>query len=141
MPSPSSTRRSGDLHREVFEGVLESGEPDEYELAVSPDPSHPEYYRARLSPIVRNGEVEFVISVATNVTEIHMVSEAREAAEEQVETLRALMPLCAWCRRIRSDEGYWASVEEFVQSETGARLTHAMCPSCEAKMEAEAEAS
>ncbi len=52
---------------------------------------------------------------------------------EQVKVLSGLLPICAWCKRIRNDEGYWKSVETFIQEHTEADFTHGICPDCLAK--------
>ena len=49
---------------------------------------------------------------------------------EQVKTLRGLLPICAWCKRIRDDRGYWKQVETYIQEHTEANFTHGICPEC-----------
>ncbi len=51
----------------------------------------------------------------------------------EVNTLSGLLPICAWCKKLRDDEGYWKSVEEYISSRTGAEFTHGMCPECQEK--------
>ncbi|MCG8459505.1 MAG: hypothetical protein MI919_24770 [Holophagales bacterium] len=53
-----------------------------------------------------------------------------EQRQEELRLLGALVPICASCKRVRSDEGYWREVETFIASEYGARLSHGMCPDC-----------
>ncbi|TVQ90005.1 MAG: GAF domain-containing protein [Deltaproteobacteria bacterium] len=63
----------------------------------------------------------------------------RRAAAELAEALHGmrvlqeLIPMCSWCKSIRTDEGYWAKVEEYLQETMGAELTHGICPSCTAR--------
>ncbi len=49
---------------------------------------------------------------------------------EKVRTLHGLLPICAWCKRIRDDQGYWAQVEAYLQAHTDAEFTHGICPEC-----------
>ncbi len=49
---------------------------------------------------------------------------------ENVKVLRGLLPICAWCKRIRDDEGYWKSVEAYLRHHTEADFTHGICPAC-----------
>jgi hypothetical protein len=49
---------------------------------------------------------------------------------EHVKTLRGLLPICAWCKRIRDDSGYWSQVETYLRSHTEANFTHGICPDC-----------
>jgi hypothetical protein len=58
-----------------------------------------------------------------------LVAELREALAN-VKTLGGLLPVCAWCRRVRNDEGYWQQLESFLQSHSDTRLSHGVCPEC-----------
>jgi len=48
----------------------------------------------------------------------------------QVDTLRGLLPICAQCKRIRDDRGYWQNVEVYVSGHSQAQFTHGLCPEC-----------
>jgi len=50
-----------------------------------------------------------------------------------VKTLRGLLPICAWCKRIRDDHGYWTQVDAYIRAHTHADFTHGICPECMAK--------
>nr|WP_320133761.1 hypothetical protein [uncultured Holophaga sp.] len=52
------------------------------------------------------------------------------AALDQVRTLEGLIPICAHCKRIRNDGGYWEHVESYLQARSGAEFTHGICPEC-----------
>jgi hypothetical protein len=54
---------------------------------------------------------------------------ARNLAE--VRTLRGLLPICAWCRSIRTDEGLWTRVDQYLSEHTDAQISHGICPECE----------
>jgi PAS domain S-box-containing protein len=58
-----------------------------------------------------------------------LVRELQEALAE-VRTLQAILPICSYCRKIRDDENYWHSVEEYVALHTGSRFSHSICPDC-----------
>src|SRR5215469_3167910 len=53
-----------------------------------------------------------------------------QAALAQVRTLRGLIPICAWCKKIRNDQGYWEQLELFIKNHSEADFTHGMCPDC-----------
>jgi len=53
----------------------------------------------------------------------------------EVHTLRGLLPVCAWCKRIRDDEGHWHDVENYLLGRTKVRMTHSMCPTCALEFE------
>lgn len=56
-----------------------------------------------------------------------------EDALAQIKTLRGLIPMCAGCKRIRDDGGYWQQVEAYVSEHSEARFSHGLCPECVAK--------
>jgi GAF domain-containing protein len=49
---------------------------------------------------------------------------------EHVKTLHGLLPICAWCKRIRNDHGYWSQLEAYIRDHTEADFTHGICPDC-----------
>lgn len=50
-----------------------------------------------------------------------------------VKTLKGFLPVCAWCRKVREDDGYWNELENYVTEHTDARITHGICPACREK--------
>ena len=62
--------------------------------------------------------------------ELRRVNDELAHALEEVKTLSGLLPICANCKRIRDDEGYWHHVEHYIQSHSQARFSHGICPSC-----------
>jgi PAS domain S-box-containing protein len=75
------------------------------------------------------------------------ITERRHARQEQerlilelqdalgkVRTLKGLLPICASCKKIRDDEGYWTSVENYILQHSDAQFTHGLCPTCAQKL-------
>lgn len=58
-----------------------------------------------------------------------------EEAVNELKTLRGIVPICSYCKRIRDDAGFWQQVEAYVTAHTGAQFSHAICPHCEAQAE------
>jgi PAS domain S-box-containing protein len=56
-----------------------------------------------------------------------------QSAIEQIRTLKGLVPICAWCKKIRNDKGYWEQVEAYVSRYTEAQFSHGICPECAKK--------
>jgi len=65
-----------------------------------------------------------------------LVKELR-AALEKVQTLRGLIPICADCKSIRNDRGFWENLETFITNHSMAEFSHGICPECLKKYEAE----
>lgn len=53
-----------------------------------------------------------------------------QQALSEVKQLSGLLPICAWCRKIRDDRDYWHTVEEYLSSHSDVRFSHACCPDC-----------
>jgi two-component system, response regulator PdtaR len=62
--------------------------------------------------------------------------ERLEQALAEVAQLRGLFPICAWCRKVRDDQGYWDSIEGYLARHLNTRYTHGICQDCAAKFEA-----
>jgi hypothetical protein len=56
--------------------------------------------------------------------------EALSRALSQVKTLSGLLPICASCKKIRNDAGYWQQIEACVSAHSQAEFTHGLCPDC-----------
>ena len=55
------------------------------------------------------------------------------AALEEVKTLRGILPICSFCKRVRDDEVYWQQVDSYLTRHTEAQVSHSLCPDCAAR--------
>jgi len=62
-----------------------------------------------------------------------LIVELQKALAE-VKTLSGLIPICASCKKIRTDEGYWESLEVYIRDHSEADFTHSICPECVKKL-------
>jgi K+-sensing histidine kinase KdpD len=53
-----------------------------------------------------------------------------QSALHEIKTLRGLLPICMYCKKIRTKEEKWVEVEEYVRKHTQAQFSHGLCPSC-----------
>lgn len=58
-----------------------------------------------------------------------LVAELREALA-QVKSLRGLLPICANCKKVRNDDGYWQQIEYYLAEHSDAEFSHGLCPEC-----------
>jgi two-component system, response regulator PdtaR len=77
----------------------------------------------------------------------HRMEREREQLIEQlqealasIKTLRGLLPICSYCKKIKDDDGYWNQVEAYVAKYSQASFSHGMCPECYSKVKLELEA-
>ena len=59
-----------------------------------------------------------------------LLNERVEQAVASVQRLRGMLPICACCKKIRSDEGYWEQIETYIDQHSEASFSHGMCPDC-----------
>lgn len=53
---------------------------------------------------------------------------------DEVDTLRGILPICANCKKIRDDDGYWRQVETYFSKHSDLRFSHGCCPNCAKKL-------
>jgi PAS domain S-box-containing protein len=76
-------------------------------------------------------------TIARDITDRKRAGEEREKligelteALDNIKTLRGLVPICASCKKIRDDQGYWQQVEVYVRDRSEAEFSHGLCPDC-----------
>lgn len=71
------------------------------------------------------------------IENLSTINRELEQALSEVKELSALLPMCAWCKEIRDDQGYWKSLEAYLSEHMNTEVTHSICPKCRDKMQAE----
>ncbi len=85
-------------------------------------------------------EAEVLARVRTHVELVQIRKEQEQLIAElketlaEVSSLRGLIPICANCKNIRDDKGYWMQVEQYISEHTEAEFTHSLCPACVEKL-------
>ena len=94
-------------------------------------------YRWLMWNATPDADRSIIYAVARDITERKAADEERETlvrslrdALAEVKTLRAILPICSYCKRIRDDKNYWHSVETYVSQHTNAQFSHSICPAC-----------
>jgi two-component system cell cycle sensor histidine kinase/response regulator CckA len=91
-----------------------------------------------VSPIKNSdGNIQGASIILRDITErkrqekerLRLIEELTEALK-RVKTLNGLLPICASCKKIRNDGGYWEQVETYIRSRSNAEFTHGICPDC-----------
>jgi|WetSurMetagenome_2_1015567.scaffolds.fasta_scaffold185501_2 hypothetical protein len=84
-----------------------------------------------------SNEVIGAVAVLRDITEQKRNAEIQEtlirqyaAALSEVKTLSGLLPICAKCKKIRDDQGYWKQIEHYISQHTEAEFSHCICPAC-----------
>ena len=85
-------------------------------------------YSAAIIP-VWNGAARLVYFLSFTFL-ISYIREQLRRSNEEVKRLSALLPICASCKKIRDDEGYWQEIESYLHSHSDTRFSHGICPEC-----------
>jgi CHASE1-domain containing sensor protein len=56
-----------------------------------------------------------------------------QLALDEVKTLRGILPLCSFCKKVRDDKGYWEQVDVYIHKHSQADISHGICPDCAKK--------
>ncbi len=74
--------------------------------------------------------IEFALYKAKMVAEKnHLVLRLQEALAK-IKTLSGMLPICASCKKVRDDKGYWSQIEQFLSENSEVEFTHSLCPGC-----------
>jgi len=75
-------------------------------------------------------QVIMMLELRRTVKALDVALAEKRAAQEEVNVLRDLLPMCGWCRKIRDDEQLWVGVEEYLTIHSHTRFSHGICPDC-----------
>jgi|GEM_PF-1912693 hypothetical protein len=82
----------------------------------------------------------FLITTGLVYLTIQRMADDLRHARAELRRLGGLLPICASCKRIRDDQGYWHQVEQYIQTHSEAEFTHGICPECMQRLYPEAAA-
>ena len=130
----------------IVKKVFTKGKTEEIEVRV-PLPFGNTYYLTTAKPILNDfGAVETVICTSKNITKRKLAEDALKEkhdkllkAMKEVKILSGLLPICASCKKIRDDKGYWKQIELYIRDHSEANFTHGICPECSKKIYPELE--
>lgn len=84
-----------------------------------------------------NNELAGIVGALTDITELKLAENAKEMIVEElqealakVKQLSGLLPICASCKKIRDDKGYWNQIELYIRKHSEAKFSHGLCPEC-----------
>ena len=124
------------------EEALRTGkEQPSYEVEILDSTGSPVWLEVRERPYSKEGRVAGLIGVAREITGRKMAEAEREkligelqVALANIKTLRGFLPICASCKMIRDDKGYWNQIESYLREHTDVEFSHGICPECARKL-------
>ncbi len=78
--------------------------------------------------------VELNIELKQKNETLHQKNEELKAASKTIKTLTRLIPICANCKKVRDDDGYWEEVEVYIKEQVNISFSHGICPDCAKKL-------
>jgi len=113
---------------------------------INPDGSQ-QYFIVTARPFMdSNGKVTAIIESFQDITDRKNVEierakllEELQQAMSKVKQLSGFLPICASCKKIRDDKGYWNQIETYIRNHSEAEFSHGICPECSEKMYKEFE--
>jgi len=84
-----------------------------------------------LSALIAFFSVRYVLKVEREL--VHERNELQKALSE-IKTMSGLLPICASCKKIRDDKGYWNQIESYIREHSEAKFSHSICPPCAEKL-------
>jgi AmiR/NasT family two-component response regulator len=89
---------------------------------------------AYLNKPPRPEEMEKAITIAiarhADLMEVRRLNRELEQALAEVKTLRGIIPICSYCKKIRDDLDTWSQLEEYISNHSEAMFSHGICPKC-----------
>ena len=64
------------------------------------------------------------------VNDLSRLNEELSKALSEIKELRGIIPICAKCKKVKDDQGYWSQIESYIEKHSNADFTHGLCPDC-----------
>lgn len=110
--------------------------------AIDPDNPDSKSYQGRIASMEDvSGKYSGSVIILSDITDrieaenkIRSQNNELEHALSDIKRLRGILPICAGCKKIRNDEGYWDQVEIYISEHSDAEFSHGLCPDCVQKL-------
>ena len=83
-----------------------------------------------ITPELLIGKVNIFLELYDQKLKLESTITKLQKALAEVKTLQGLIPICASCKQIRDDKGFWTDVEHYIAARADVDFSHAMCPNC-----------
>ena len=121
--------------------IMETGEKEDIEENYILDGSEHIVHTLKTPVIDDKGNIAAILGVFRDITarklaeaeRDRLIGELQEALAN-VKQLSGLLPICASCKKIRNDQGYWTQIETYISEHSEALFSHAICPECGKKL-------
>ncbi|MBN2013202.1 response regulator [candidate division KSB1 bacterium] len=102
-------------------------------LQTALDAGAMDFIRKPIDKIELIARIKSMLVLSDSFKEIVALNKQLQTALQEVKQLSGMLPICANCKKIRSDKGYWTQIEDYIREHSEARFTHSICPECYAE--------
>jgi PAS domain S-box-containing protein len=127
----------------ISKQAFADGKVHEHDTEVIDNEGNTAYFHCTANVALRDsdGNPTRVIEISRDITELKKAEEEKDRlieklqeAAEKIDRLNHLLPICAACKKIRNDKGYWQQVEEYLRDNADILFSHSICPTCMKKL-------
>ncbi|MCK4834997.1 MAG: PAS domain-containing protein [Candidatus Aminicenantes bacterium] len=110
--------------KSIFNQVNSGNSPREFKCKIKTSSGKERLVVWSITALSQNDSVpEYIIISGIDITQL-------QQALNEVKTLSGLLPICARCKKVRDDSGYWSQIEEYIKEHSEADFSHGICPDC-----------
>jgi DNA-binding response OmpR family regulator len=95
-------------------------------------PVEPMWLKSKVDVFCRLSQLRKVVE--DQLTEIQEKNDELNRQLEEIQVLRGFIPICASCKMVRDDSGFWQNIEHYICDHSGAEFSHSLCPGCTDKL-------
>jgi len=95
-------------------------------------PVEPMWLKSKVDVFCRLSQLRKVVEV--QLDEIQEKNDELSRRLEEIEVLRGFIPICASCKMVRDDSGFWQNIEHYISDHSSAEFSHSLCPGCTDKL-------
>jgi PAS domain S-box-containing protein len=135
--APEDRQSAAEYFRQIMEGIRHEG--SEYEMLRKDGKRFPVIIYA--SPIYRDGNPAGLRGIVTDITKFRLAQQGKEQMLEElkgaisnVKMLSGLLPICASCKKIRDEDGYWKKLEGYLSEHFDSSFSYHACPECASRL-------
>jgi PAS domain S-box-containing protein len=157
LPGPDSSNKDaeGNVHKHKFSGIhpddfervktawtyfIDNNQLFDVEYRVAVADGDWIWLRDKAIAYKKEGDI-YADGITSDITSIKSAEKEKEFLIEQlnvkidqIRVLTGLLPICASCKKIRDDQGYWNQIEAYIQQHSDAKFSHGICPECAQKL-------
>lgn len=107
--------------------VLTGNDDDEFALDAVQKGAQDYLVKGQVTRVLLGRAIRYAIGRQKLLTQL-------EHSAKEIKVLRGFLPICASCKKIRDDKGYWTQIETYISTYTEAEFSHGICPECASKL-------